>query len=207
MMKITPSHLVAIMRCQDATARLWTDPLNDACERNQITTQLRLAAFLAQVGHESGRLSRVVENLNYSAEGLQKTWPSLFDAKLAAEYARKPERIANVAYNARMGNTAPGDGWKYRGRGLIQITGKNNYTACGAALGMDLLTTPSLLETPKGAALSAGWFWNSMNLNALADAGDIQNIGSLINTGRRGRVPNGAAERLALYQVALKVLA
>ncbi|MBA4359320.1 MAG: glycoside hydrolase family 19 [Pseudomonas sp.] len=206
-MKITPSHLVAIMRCQDPTARLWADPLNAACERNQITTPLRLAAFLAQIGHESGRLSRVVENLNYSAEGLQKTWPSLFDAKLAAEYARQPERIANVAYNARMGNTAPGDGWKYRGRGLIQVTGKNNYAACGDALGMDLLTTPSLLETPKGAALSAGWFWNSMNLNALADAGDIQNIGSLINTGRRGRVPHGAAERLALYQVALKVLA
>lgn len=206
-MKITPSHLVAIMRCSDATARLWADPLNAACERNQITTQLRLAAFLAQVGHESARLSRVVENLNYSAEGLQKTWPNLFDAKLAAEYARQPERIANVAYGARMGNTAPGDGWKHRGRGLIQITGKSNYTACGEALGMDLLTTPSLLETPKGAALSAGWYWDSRNLNALADAGDIENIGSLINTGRRGRVPNGAAERLALYRVALKVLA
>ncbi|MNG03116.1 Chitinase class I [compost metagenome] len=149
----------------------------------------------------------VVENLNYSAQGLMKTWPSLFDTQLAAEYARQPERIANVAYNARMGNTAPGDGWKYRGRGLIQITGKNNYIACGEALGMDLLTTPSLLETPKGAALSAAWYWDSRNLNALADAGDIQNIGSLINTGRRGRVPNGAAERLALYQAALKALA
>lgn len=206
-MKITPSHLVAVMRCSDATARLWADPLNAACERNQITTQLRLAAFLAEIGHESGRLSRVVENLNYSAEGLMKTWPRLFDAKLAAEYARQPERIANVAYNARMGNTAPGDGWKYRGRGLIQITGKNNYAACGAALGMDLLTTPSLLETPKGAALSAAWFWDSMNLNDLADVGDIQNIGSLINTGRRGRVPNGAEERKALYHVALKALA
>ena len=207
MMKITPSHLVAIMRCQDATARLWADPLNAACERFQIDTPLRLAAFLAQIGHESGRLSRVVENMSYSAFSLQKTWPSLFDAKLAAEYAHQPERIANVAYNARMGNTAPGDGWKYRGRGLIQITGKNNYAACGEGLGLDLLTTPSLLETPKGAALSAAWYWDSRNLNAIADAGDIQNIGSLINTGRRGRVPNGAAERLALYQVALKVLA
>ena len=206
-MKITPSHMVAVMRCSDATARLWADPINAACDRYQINTALRLAAFLSQIGHESGRLSRVVENLNYSAEGLQKTWPALFDAKLAAEYARQPERIANAVYNARMGNTAPGDGWKYRGRGLIQITGKSNYIACGAALGMDLLTTPSLLETPKGAALSAAWYWDSRFLNALADAGDIQNIGSLINTGRRGRVPNGAAERLALYQVALKVLA
>nr|WP_317850347.1 glycoside hydrolase family 19 protein [Pseudomonas sp. GL-R-26] len=207
MMKITPSHLVAIMRCQDVTARLWADPLNAACERYQIDTRLRLAAFLAQIGHESGRLSRVVENLSYSATALQRTWPSLFDAELAAEYAHQPERIANVAYNARMGNTAPGDGWKYRGRGLIQITGRNNYAACGEGLGMDLLTTPSLLETPKGAALSAAWYWDSRSLNALADAGDIQNIGSLINTGRRGRVPHGADERLALYQVALKVLA
>jgi len=205
-MKITPSHLVAIMRCQDATARLWADPLNNACDRFQIDTRLRLAAFLAQVGHESGRLSRVVENLNYSAEGLQKTWPSMFDAKLAAEYARKPERIANAVYNARMGNTAPGDGWKFRGRGLIQITGASNYTACGAALKLDLLTHPELLERPQHAAMSAAWFWDSMNLNALADAGDIQNIGSLINTGRRGRVPHGAEERKALYQVALKVI-
>ena len=206
-MKITPDHLVAIMRCQGATARLWSDPLNAACERYQITTPVRLAAFLAQIGHESARLSRVVENLNYSAEGLLKTWPGLFDSKLAKEFARQPERIANVVYNSRMGNTLPGDGWKFRGRGLIQITGKSNYIACGAALGLDLLTTPSLLETPRGAALSAAWYWDSRFLNPLADEGDIQNIGSLINTGRRGRVPNGAAERLALYQVALKVLA
>lgn len=206
-MKITPSHLAAIMRCQDATARLWADPINTACDRFQINTTLRLAAFLAQVGHESARLSRVVENLNYSSDGLVKTWPSLFDAKLAAEYACQPERIANAVYNARMGNTAPGDGWKYRGRGLIQITGKSNYIACGAALQLDLLTHPEVLERPQHAAMSAAWFWDGMNLNALADAGDIQNIGSLINTGRRGRVPNGAAERLALYQVALKALA
>lgn len=206
-MKITPSHLVAIMRCQDATARLWADPLNNACERFQINTPLRIAALLAQVGHESARLSRVVENLNYSAEGLQKTWPSMFDAKLAAEYARKPERIANAVYNARMGNTGPGDGWKYRGRGLIQITGANNYAACGKALQLDLITHPELLERPQHAATSAAWFWDGMNLNTLADAGDIQNIGSLINTGRRGRVPNGAEERKALYQVALKALA
>lgn len=205
-MKLTPSHLAAIMRSQDATARLWADPLNAACERFQIDTRLRLAAFLAQIGHESTRLTRVVENLNYSAAGLMIQWKDQFDADLAAACARKPERIANIAYGGRMGNTAPGDGWKYRGRGLIQITGKNNYVACGEALGMDLLTHPELLERPQHAAMSAAWYWDSRNLNALADAGDIQNIGSLINTGRRGRVPNGAAERLALYQVALKVL-
>lgn len=206
-MKITPSHLVAILRCQDATARLWADPLNNACAMYQIDTPLRLAAFLAQVGHESARLSRVVENLSYSATALQRTWPSLFDAKTAAEYAHQPERIANVAYNGRLGNTAPGDGWKYRGRGLIQITGKTNYTLYGQLMGLDLVNTPSLLESPKNAAISAACFWHTNGLNALADVGDIQNIGSIINTGRRGRTPNGAAERQALYQVALKVLA
>ena len=206
-MKITPSHLVAIMRCHDATARLWADPLNNACERFEINTPLRLAAFLAQVGHESGRMSRVVENLNYSAAGLMIQWKDLFDAELAAACARQPERIANIAYGGRMGNTAPGDGWKFRGRGLIQITGKSNYIACGAALQLDLLTHPELLERPQHAAMSAAWYWDSRFLNALADVGDIQNIGSLINTGRRGRVPHGAEERKALYQVALKALA
>ncbi|MBC3233997.1 glycoside hydrolase family 19 protein [Pseudomonas lurida] len=205
-MKITPAHLVAIMRCQDTIARQWADPLNNACALYQIDTPLRLAAFLAQVGHESARLTRTVENLNYSAEALQRTWPSLFDASIAAEYARKPERITNVAYNGRMGNTAPGDGWKYRGRGLIQITGKSNYTMYGQLMGLDLVNIPSLLESPKNAATSAACFWHTNGLNALADAGDIQNIGSIINTGRRGRTPNGAAERQALYQVALKVL-
>lgn len=206
-MNITPSHLVAIMRCQDATARLWAEPLNNACALYQINTKLRIAAFLAQIGHESGRLSRVVENLSYSAAALQRTWPRLFDAKLAAEYAHQPERIANVAYNSRMGNTAPGDGWKYRGRGLIQITGKSNYALYGRLMGIDLVNTPSLLESPKNAAISAASFWSENGLNALADAGDIQNIGSIINTGKRGRTPNGATEREALYQVALKVLA
>jgi putative chitinase len=106
-----------------------------------------------------------------------------------------------------MGNTAPGDGWKYRGRGLIQITGKSNYALYGRLMGIDLVNTPSLLESPKNAAISAASFWSENGLNALADAGDIQNIGSIINTGKRGRTPNGAAEREALYQVALKVLA
>lgn len=205
-MKITPAHLVAILRCQDETARLWADPLNNACALYQIDTPLRLAAFLAQVGHESARLTRTVENLNYRAPTLMATWPSLFDAELAFEYDRKPERIANVAYNGRMGNTAPGDGWKYRGRGLIQITGKSNYTLYGQLMGLDLVNIPSLLESPKNAATSAACFWHTNGLNALADVGDIQNIGSIINTGHRGRKPNGADERKALYQVALKVL-
>ena len=190
------------MRCQDATARLWADPLNDACALYQINTKLRLAAFLAQIGHESGRLSRVVENLSYSAAALQRTWPRLFDAKLAAEYAHQPERIANVAYNARMGNTAPGDGWKYRGRGLIQITGKTNYRDCGVVLGLDLLSNPSLLEIPTNAAMSAGWFWSMNGLNALADAGQFETLTRRINGGL-----NGLADRKDLLARATRLLA
>ena len=100
----------------------------------------------------------MVENLNYSADAQQKTWPSRFSTELAADVARKPEQIANIAYGNRMGNTAPGDGWKYRGRGLIQINGKNNYRASGEALGLDLIAQPDLLEKPLHACMSAAWF-------------------------------------------------
>jgi putative chitinase len=98
-----------------------------------------------------------------------------------------------------LGNTVPGDGFKYRGRGLIQITGRANYAACGEALALDLINQPELLEQPKNACMSAAWFWAVNGLNTLADAGDNQNIGSVINTGRKGRVPNGATGRQAFY--------
>jgi putative chitinase len=182
-MKITPAHLVAIMGCSEASARLWVDALNPACERYQINTPRRVAAFLAQIGHESGRL-RYVKEL----------------------WGPTPQQ---QRYEGRkdLGNTVPGDGFLYRGRGLIQVTGRANYKKCGDALGLDLVSQPNLLETQKVAALSAAWFWDSMKLNELADAGDNEAIGSLINTGRRGRIPNGAEERMALYQAALKALA
>ena len=106
------------------------------------------------------------------------------------------------AYGSRMGNTAPGDGWKYRGRGLIQITGKNNYRACGEALGLDLIAQSELLEKPQHACMSAAWFWASRGLNTLADAGKFDTITARINGGQ-----NGAADRRALYAKALKVLA
>jgi putative chitinase len=163
-----------------------------------------MAAFIAQVGHESAQLTAVAENLNYSAQALMKTWPSRFSAETAAACARQPEKIANIAYASRMGNGAPGsgDGWKYRGRGLIQVTGKANYQKCGAALGVDLITNPELLEQPANAAMSAGWFWSANGLNALADSGDLEGITRKINGGL-----NGYADRSAIYARALKVLA
>ncbi|MFJ2456883.1 glycoside hydrolase family 19 protein [Pseudomonas protegens] len=206
-MPITEQQLLQILPQARQVAGFFVPALNAAMARFKIDSPVRMAAFLAQVGHESGQLTRMVENLNYSADRLRAIWPNRFDSALAAQVARKPEQIANIVYAGRMGNTLPGDGWKYRGRGLIQLTGANNYRAAGAALGLDLVNHPELVEQPETAALVAGWFWQSNGLNELADAGRIQDIGSIINTGRVGRVPHGAAERKALYDLAVRELA
>ena len=201
-MPITEQQLLQILPNAGRQAGVFVPALNVAMNKFAIVTRLRIAAFIAQVGHESGQLTRLVENLNYSAEGLMKTWPSRFDLVRATAAARKPEQIANIAYGGRMGNTAPGDGWKYRGRGLIQATGKTNYVACGDALGVGLINHPELLEQPQYAALSAAWYWSVNGLNTLADAGDLAKITRRINGGL-----NGQADRQGLYDKALKVLA
>ncbi|ALD96241.1 glycoside hydrolase family 19 protein [Pseudomonas syringae] len=201
-MPITAQQLLQILPNAGQKAGVFAPVLNTAMSKYQIATQLRIAAFIAQVGHESGQLTVTVENLNYSAKGLQATWPKRFDATSAAEYARQPERIANVVYGSRLGNTAPGDGWKYRGRGLIQVTGKANYEACAEALGLDLINHPELLELAQHAAMSAAWFWHQAALNTLADKGDFLTITRRINGGT-----NGLADRQALYARALEVLA
>ncbi len=152
-----------------------------------INTPARQAAFIGQCQHESGNFKFVKENLNYSAKALRATWPSRFpDDETALAYERQPEKIANKVYAGRMGNTEDGDGGKYIGRGLIQTTGRENYTHCGQALGIDLVNQPELLEQPKYAALSAGWFWNKKGLNALADAGDFDTMTKRINGGTLG---------------------
>lgn len=201
-MPITVQQLLQILPNASQVAGIFVPVLNAAMNRYQIVGVRRLAAFIAQVGHESGQLARLVENLNYSADALRMTWPSRFDVELATAAARKPELIANIAYGNRMGNTAPSDGWKYRGRGLIQITGKNNYRACSEALGLDLIAQPELLEKPRHACMSAAWYWATSGLNALAEAGKFEAITQRINGGQ-----NGAADRQALYVKALKVLA
>lgn len=150
----------------------WLEPLKETFEKYQINTPKRQACFLGQTMHESGSFKFTRENLNYSARALMNTWPSRFpDLETASQYERQPEKIANKVYSGRMGNIEDGDGAKYIGRGLIQVTGKENYTHCGEALGVDLITNPQLLEEPRYAALSAGWFWNKKGLNALADEG------------------------------------
>ena len=222
-MPITVQQLLQILPSAGQVAGVFVPVLNTAMGRYQVVGAKRIAVFIAQVGHESGHLTRLVEKLNYSADGLANTWSSRFaesDGKggyakvqvagkvrnkpstLALIVDRKPEQIANIAYGNRMGNTATGDGWKYRGRGLIQITGKDNYRACGEALGLDLTAQPELLEKPQHACMSAAWFWATNGLNTLADTDKFNAITQRITGGQ-----NGAADRQALYARALKVLA
>lgn len=174
-------------------------PLNETTEMYQINTPLRAAAFIAQVGHESGGLNRIIENLNYSVEGLLRTFPKYFTLDLARQYARKPEKIANRVYANRMGNgyEQSGDGWKFRGRGLIQITGKNNYSSFAKEFVMSIDDVILFLETPEGACKSSGFFWNMMKLNELADNGKFITITKKINGGL-----TGINERSKLYEKA-----
>jgi putative chitinase len=181
----------------------WFEPLQETFEKYQINTPKRQACFIGQCMHESGGFKFLRENLNYSAKALMNTWPSRFpDADIAEKYARQPEKIANKVYSGRMGNTEDGDGAKYIGRGLIQLTGKDNYRAFGEAIGEDLVANPQLVEEPRYAALSAGWFWNKRGLNALADAMDITTLTVRINGGRIG-----IDDRIAKINKALDVLA
>ncbi len=224
-MKLSAEVLARAVGMTTAAAQAWVDPLNAAVLRFSLAgTRNRLAMFLAQVGHESAGFARLVENLNYSAQGLATTWPNRFGEKNAAgryirlpngrnkpnaqaeSIARQPERIANAVYSGRMGNgpVASGDGWKYRGRGLIQLTGKDLYIACGRAIGLDLAFQPHMLERPQWAALSAGWYWSERGLNALADAGDVRSVTRVVNGGEHGledRRQRFARAHLALGEV------
>lgn len=188
-----------------ANADKYHAALDAAMEEFSINTPQRQAMFLAQVMHESGKLAFVTENLNYKAASLDAVFPKYFKnaGRDAAEYERQPEKIANVVYASRMGNgdTASGDGYRFRGRGLIQLTGKDNYRACSEGLGQDLVDDPSYLETPEGACRSAAWFWDKNNLNESADAGDI-----LTNTKRINGGTIGLDDRKHHYEAALALL-
>jgi putative chitinase len=167
----------------------WEEPLQATFDKYEINTPKRQAAFIGQCAHESGNFKTLEENLNYKPEALMRVWPSRFpDLPTAMKYAHDPEKIANKVYGGRMGNGVEetGDGWKYHGRGLIQLTGKENYANCGSGIGIDLLSTPNLLTLPEQACLSAGWFWNRKQLNSLADSGDFDTMTKRINGGLIG---------------------
>lgn len=184
-------------------ADAWTAALNAILPKYGITTPLRLAGFLSQCGHESEGFTAVKENLNYSAEALTRTWPKRFPTEVAAKYARQPERIGNRAYANRLGNgpEESGDGWKHRGRGVIQLTGKDNYVAFAKAVGKSYEEIVAYLETKEGAVESACWYWATRSLNRLADAGNVLALTKAINGGT-----NGLADRKARYAKAEEVL-
>jgi putative chitinase len=180
----------------------WLGPLEEVFAKYDISTLKRQACFIGQCSHESGNFKTLQENLNYSAEGLMKTWPSRFPTKeVADQYARQPAKIAGKVYNGRLGNANEEEASKFLGRGLIQLTGKENYGHCGSSLGVDLLSNPDWLLNPKYAALSAGWFWNKKGLNSLADASDIETMTKRINGGL-----HGLDDRKAKIAKALSVL-
>ena len=165
----------------------WEEPLQATFDKYEINTPKRQAAFIGQCAHESGNFKTLEENLYYKAEALMRVWPSRFpDMDTANKYANNPQMIANKVYSGRMGNTEDGDGWKYHGRGLIQLTGKDNYERCGSSMGMDLVGDPDRLLDPQYATLSAGWFWNKHGLNELADAQEHGIITKRINGGTIG---------------------
>jgi putative chitinase len=165
----------------------WLEPLENTFAKYDINTPQRQAAFIGQCAHESGNFKVLQENLNYSADGLMKTWPSRFSTiEIANQYARQPAKIAGKVYNGRLGNTSEEEAAKYLGRGLIQLTGKENYANCGSGIDVDLLADPTLLLDSRYATLSAGWFWNKKGLNALADASDIETMTKRINGGLIG---------------------
>jgi len=202
-MNIT-SEQFSLLFPNNKEALAWTDALNSILPQYNINTIHRVAGFLAQCGHESNGFTVLSENLNYGAAGLKTVFGKYFKTTDPLQYERKPEKIANHVYCNRMGNgdEASGDGWKYRGRGPIQITGKNNYTSFSTDMGIDVMTSPDMVSTNKRVALlSAIWFWNKNDLNTIADNNDIKGMTQRINGG-----VNGLAERTKLYNKALGIL-
>ncbi len=215
---ITQNQLAAIVKCPLPLAARWLTPLQDAMAAYQINSPKQIAAFLAQLAHESGHLRTMAENFNYTPNALMATFNTKtnirFPPDLAFRYGRTvahpadQKMIASIAYANRMGNGSvlTNDGWTYRGRGPIQITGKTNIINCGKAIGIDLQANPALLERPDVGAKAAAWFWHEGNrtgksLNVLADGWDIRGISQAINGGE-----NGMADRVILSAEALHSL-
>ena len=167
----------------------WVDALNETFQRFNILTPIQQASFIGQCGHECGNFKTLEENLNYKAETLMKLWKTRFPTiEIANEYARNPKKIANKVYANRMGNRdeSSGDGYRFRGRGCIQLTGHANYFHAGNACGEDFVMNPDLVATPRYAAMTAGWFWDTHKLNQYADRTDYLMMTKKINGGTIG---------------------
>ena len=186
----------------------WCEELNKALPKYDITTDQRIAGFISQCAHESMDFNAMSENLNYREETLNKVFPRYFGPgkRNAAEYAKNPEKIANYVYmdefrTSKLGNTQPGDGWRFRGRGLKQLTGRDNYTRFAKDYDMTAEEAAEWLETKEGALASALWFWNTNKLNAIADTGNVAALTKKINGG-----DIGLADRQARYAKAMAAL-
>lgn len=201
--EFTKAQLIAIIG-ENQYIDYWYEAMIKVLPVYHIDTPVRVAAFIAQCAHESGNFTRLTENLNYRADSLQRVFPKYFpNSTIAAQYAKRPEMIANRVYSNRMGNgpESSGDGWKYRGRGLIQLTGKRNYTLFAASINTPIEQIPDYLVTFEGALQSACWFWEQNNLNELADRRDIVQLSKRINGGTIG-----LEDRKKHYYHALHVL-
>jgi putative chitinase len=182
----------------------WVDALNETFSRFNLTTNNQKAMFIGQCSHECGNFRTLEENLNYRAETLMKLWPKRFPSlEFAKQYEKNPKKIANSVYASRMGNRdeASGDGYRFRGRGALQCTGHSTYFHAGKALGVDFVMQPDLVATPKYAALTAGWFWDTHKLNPPSDALDYTKVTKIINGGTIG-----LDDRIKHVQQALAVL-
>lgn len=212
---LSESQLLAILPASKPVIASYVMPINAVMAKYQIITNRRMAAFIAQIGHESNQLLKQTENLYYTTpERVAAIFRSPFDldsdrkidpeeVEFAKGYLRSPEKLANRVYALRFGNgtESSGDGWKYRARGPIGLTFRDNYKAFGNDIGLDIAQFPELVETPIIGMLSAGWYWNKNNLNQLADVDDFDGISKKINGGS-----NGLEERQKLHAIAKKVL-
>jgi putative chitinase len=204
---ITEAQLAAMIPSNKEIAA-WCEELNKALPKYDITTDQRIAGFISQCAHESMDFNAMSENLNYREETLNKVFPRYFGPgkRNAAEYAKNPEKIANYVYmdefrTSKLGNTQPGDGWRFRGRGLKQLTGRDNYTRFAKDYDMTAEEAAVWVETKEGALASALWFWNTNKLNAIADTGNVAALTKKINGG-----DIGLADRQARYAKAMAAL-
>ena len=199
---LTKDHVIHILH-GNADAAAWADAAMEILPKYEINTPNRIAGFFAQTCHESMNFSALSENLAYRAETLEKLFSKYFSkaGRNAADYSKQPEKIANLIYGGRMGNVQEGDGYRFRGRGVIQLTGRDNYTAFGKSVGMSPEQVIDYVQTKKGALESACWYWNSRNINAACDANDITKMSKLVNGGTIG-----LEDRKHHYEQALAVL-